>query len=60
MGNVNENLLTDRQTDIDVIRGIAIYLVLWGHMIQYSAADSFDFFDNAVYKIIYSFQEIIN
>ncbi len=60
MTNSN-NLLTDRQvhrqrTYIDVIKGIAIFLMLWGHCVQYCLDDSgFNFFENVVYKFIYSF-----
>ena len=40
---------------INVIKGIAIFLMLWGHVIQYCSQKSFDFFDNAVFKTVYSF-----
>lgn len=39
----------------NVIRGIAIYLMLWGHCIQYCAMDSFSFFEDPAFKAIYSF-----
>lgn len=45
---------TKRQISIDFIRGVAVFLVLWGHAIQYSCLDSFDFFENIVFKFIYS------
>lgn len=40
---------------INVVKGILIFLMLWGHCIQYCAQDSFDFFENVVFKVIYSF-----
>lgn len=51
--------MTDRQTDrrdnyIDFLRGIAIFLVLYGHSIQYLTCND-SFFDNVLFKFIYSF-----
>ncbi len=40
---------------LDIVKGIAIFLMLWGHCIQYCALNSFDFFENPVFKFIYSF-----
>lgn len=40
---------------IDVLRGIAIFLMIWGHCIQYCCMGSFDFFENNIFKAIYSF-----
>lgn len=40
---------------ISVVKGVLIFLMLWGHCIQYCAADSFDFFGDPVFKGIYSF-----
>ena len=46
----------NRNTFIDLITGIAIFLMLWGHCIQYCVAGSeIDFFENIVFKFIYSF-----
>lgn len=46
----------NRNYSLDVIRGVAILLVVIGHCIQYfSAGTSFDFFNNGVFKFIYSF-----
>lgn len=39
----------------NVIKGIAIFLMIYGHCIQYCALDSFDFFENGIFKLIYSF-----
>lgn len=40
---------------LNVAKGVAVFLMLWGHFIQYCALDSFDFFENIVFKVIYSF-----
>ena len=40
---------------IDFVKGIAIFLMLWGHCIQFCAVGDFDFFENWVFKLIYSF-----
>lgn len=46
----------NRNNFIDIIKGVAIFLMLWGHCIQYCLAGSeIDFFENTVFKIIYSF-----
>lgn len=40
---------------INLVKGIAVFLMLWGHCIQTCALDSFDFFQNSAFKFIYSF-----
>ena len=41
---------------IDIVKGFSIFLMLWGHCIQYCCANSsVDFFENYVFKCIYSF-----
>ena len=40
---------------INILRGLAIFLMLWGHIVQYACAKQFDFFENPVFKFIYSF-----
>ena len=40
---------------INFLRGLAIFLMLWGHSIQYSCGGQFDFFENTMFKLIYSF-----
>lgn len=40
---------------INTTRGVAIVLMLWGHVIQYSSINQFDFFENPAFKFIYSF-----
>ncbi len=44
-----------RNPYIDLIRGLAVFLVTWGHCIQFLSAGSFDHFDNRVFQFIYSF-----
>ena len=48
-----ETLEQDRM--INFIRGIAIFLMLWGHVLQFGNGNQIDYFENVVYKIIYSF-----
>ena len=41
---------------IDIVKGAAIFLMLYGHCIQYCVAGSeVDFFENGVFKVIYAF-----
>lgn len=49
------NNLTDRDGFIDFIKGISIILVLWGHCIQYFSIGKFDFYEDYMFKTIYSF-----
>ena len=39
----------------DLVKGVAIFLMLWGHCIQYCAQDEGLYFYDTVYKAIYSF-----
>ena len=39
---------------MDALKGWAIFLVLWGHSIQY-LKDDYDFFNNPIFSFIYSF-----
>jgi fucose 4-O-acetylase-like acetyltransferase len=51
--NLNRNEL------LDIIKGVAIILVVFGHCIQYGSGSEYlhrlVFFDNTVFKVIYSF-----
>lgn len=40
---------------VNLLKGLAIFLMLWGHCIQVCAPVGYDFFDNAVFEFIYSF-----
>lgn len=44
-----------RNRTIDLIKGVAVILVIWGHFIQFSTAGSYDFFSDFIFKLIYSF-----
>ena len=43
------------QNFLNIIRGTAIFLMLWGHAVQYCTPPDVDFFENPVFKVIYSF-----
>jgi len=51
--NIKE-ILTKRLDFIDSLKGVAIFLMVWGHSIQY-LRDGADFIHNPVFEIIYSF-----
>ena len=40
---------------INLVRGIAIFFMLWGHCIQFCSAGQFEVFDNRCFQFIYSF-----
>ena len=44
-----------RRTFIDLLRGAAIFLMLWGHCIQYCSGAPVVFFENPAFRFIYSF-----
>ena len=44
-----------RNQNIDIIKGIAMCLVIWGHSLQYASNERLDFFELPVFRIIYSF-----
>ncbi len=53
-------LLTDRQTDrnvyLDIVKYVAIFLVIWGHVVQQSLAPGVVPLKAAgIYRFIYSF-----
>lgn len=49
------SLNSQRSGFLDYIRGILIITVVWGHAIQYFSLDAEAFYEDCVYKIIYSF-----
>ena len=57
MKNKAEYTVSDKERGfIDLTKGLAIFLMLYGHCIQYCVAGSdVDFFENVVFKTIYSF-----
>lgn len=44
-----------RNESIDILKGIAIFLVVVGHVIQYSSQGAFNFFSNKLFSFIYTF-----
>lgn len=40
---------------IDFTKGVAIFLVLYGHVIQFCTYDDYDFWTSPIFKFIYSF-----
>lgn len=50
---------TTRSTFINFIRGLAIFFMLWGHCIQYASCEVIDFFEDPVFRFIYSFHSKI-
>lgn len=45
----------ERNEFIDVLKGISIWFVVWGHVIQKGYVDATDFFENTVFRFIYGF-----
>lgn len=54
-----EKILEQRTNFIDFIKGIAIFLMLYGHSLQYGSGADFlqsgQYWENNVMKVIYSF-----
>lgn len=44
-----------RNDVLDVTKGFCVFLVILGHVIQYFSANKYDFFENKLFQIIYSF-----
>ena len=40
---------------LNIVKGIAVFLMLWGHCIQFCANGVFDVFENSTFQFIYSF-----
>ena len=52
----SETINTQSRFLIDIVKGFAIFLMLYGHCIQYCAVESdILFYENSVFNIIYSF-----
>lgn len=49
------NNIAKRNNKIDFLKGLAIFLVVWGHVIQYDNNGKFDFFLNPIFIFIYTF-----
>ena len=52
---VNDAVEDNTRFFINVARGLAIFLMLWGHCIQCCCLGDFDFYENDVFRVIYSF-----
>lgn len=46
---------TTRIKTFDAVKLFAIFLVLWGHVIQHLQGYAFDIYDNIIFRFIYSF-----
>ena len=44
-----------RNKELDIAKGIAAWLVIWGHTIQYCYAGDTGFYENIVFRFIYGF-----
>lgn len=53
--NISNNLPEKKPNFLNLAKGLAIFLMLWGHCIQYCIPNNIDFFENVGFKIIYSF-----
>lgn len=51
----NEGLFQNRIYAFDILKGIAITLVLWGHLIQITTLESSSFYESFIIRFIYSF-----
>ena len=54
MENVNNSMRGGRDARIDIIKGFAILLVLWGHAIQ-NLAQGDIYYSDPFFRLIYSF-----
>ena len=44
-----------RNEKIDMLRGLAVFLMVWGHAVQYLSGGEFNIFENSAFRFIYSF-----
>jgi fucose 4-O-acetylase-like acetyltransferase len=44
-----------RETWVDVVKGIAIYMVVFGHCIQYATPIDYDYEGSILFRLIYGF-----
>lgn len=51
---MKQNEAVQRIGYLDMVRGLATFLVIWGHAIQYGGSEA-DFFQNKLFIFIYSF-----
>lgn len=48
-------LIQNRNKTFDLVKGITMFFVLWGHLIQYTLLNQYDYFSDKVFVFIYSF-----
>lgn len=46
---------SNRNISLDILKGIAIFCVVWGHFIQQGTLSAINFQENPVFQLIYSF-----
>lgn len=44
-----------RNKRIDMLRGLAVFLMVWGHAVQYLSSGDVHIFENSAFRFIYSF-----
>ncbi len=49
------NAKTEREFLPDILKAIAIFLMVWGHSIQYFHGSAYDFQNDFIFKLIYGF-----
>lgn len=54
MADRDYNMRRREKTSIDVIKGVLILMVLWGHIIQNLSLDE-EYYSDWIFKMIYSF-----
>lgn len=47
--------MREREKWVDAVKGLAIYLVILGHAIQYATSQDYNYAGNSIFQIIYSF-----
>ena len=47
--------MCEREKWVDAVKGLAIYLVILGHSIQYATTRDYYYAKNSIFQIIYSF-----
>ena len=52
---MSESSINKRNENIDIIKGIAVILMVYGHCLQYGVNGKIDYFNMLCFKIIYSF-----
>ena len=53
--NIENTERNEREYSIDVVKALLIFLVVWGHAIQYLHGTDFNYWESPLYKFIYGF-----